>query len=246
MIKVMSMEFIKKCPRCGTDQFYSCKSALTLAIKKNTLCNSCRASFKKITPPNGVWKRICRKCGNEMIYSCRTSFNTSKRKNSVCRKCAILESSKRSDRSVFKTEEYRKRQSEMMLKARRTDSYGEEFKEKLRKHKINSFRKNGKTANFNPVACKFIDILNGKFGWKLRHALNGGEIELCGYFPDGYDESHNIIFEYDEPKHDSNYHKNRDLKRQMVLLDKIKPSMFLRYNEARNKLIDIISGKELL
>lgn len=241
----MPTPFTKKCPNCGTDQFYSCKVVLERAVKKNTLCNLCRASFKKVIPVDGIWKRICKKCGKEMIYSSRYSFNTGKRTNAICRKCATLESSKHFDRSVFKTEEYRKRQSEMMLKARQTDSYGEEFKEKCRINKLKKIHKQGVAKTYNENACKFIDEVNKKFGYNLQHALSGGEYQVSGFSLDGYDENKNVIFEYDEPKHNKKSQIKKDKIRQQIIIDKLKPVSFLRFNEEYKKLVDVVSGKEI-
>ena len=52
------------------------------------------------------------------------------------------------------------------------------------------------------------DIANEIFGWKLRHAMNGGEyyIKELGYWVDGYDKENNIIYEFDEHQH---FNKNR-------------------------------------
>ena len=93
--------------------------------------------------------------------------------------------------------------------------------------------------NFNPKACKFIDNLKKERGWNLQHALNGGEVELYGYFVDGYDKERNIIFEYDEPKHNQISFKKKDIIRQNNLIKKIDPHLFLRYDEQWNKLYEI-------
>jgi hypothetical protein len=239
----MPNQFIKKCPKCGNDQFYSCKRSLTLAMKNKTLCNKCRASFKKITPPNGIWKRTC---GKEMIYSCRYSFNTGNRTNAVCRNCATSESSKHSDKSVFKTKEYRNKQSEMMKKARQTDSFGELFKEKCRMNKLKKIQEQGVAKTYNEEACKFIDKINEMFGYKLQHALNGGEVNVSGFSLDGYDKEKNVVFEYDEPKHNKKCQIEKDKYRQQIIIDKLKPVEFLRFNEECGKLVDILSRKELL
>lgn len=97
----------------------------------------------------------------------------------------------------------------------------------------------GVSKNHNPIACKFIDELNKINGWNLQHAQNGGEVELYGYFVDGYDKQRNIIFEYDEPEHYRGYKHRRDLIRQENLLREVTPSLFLRYDEKNNKLYEV-------
>lgn len=238
--------FTKKCPKCGNEQFYSCKSSLTLAAKLNKVCKKCKNDLRKVVIPTGGWKRVCKECGKEMKYSSKRAFVLCEKNNGLCRKCGITKWSKIRDLSVFRNEEYRKKQSEMMKRARQTESYGEAFKEKLRKHKVNSFRKNGRIANFNIIACKFIDELNKKFKWDLKHALNGGETEIGGYFVDGYDKKRNVVFEYDEPKHNKKSQIEKDKYRQQIIIDKLNPVVFLRFNEEYKKLIDVVSGKEIL
>lgn len=98
--------------------------------------------------------------------------------------------------------------------------------------------------NFNPIACKFIDELNSLVGINLQHALNGGEVWIHGFYPDGYDKNKNIIFEYDESWHRSVSAKTRDLQRQKIILEKTNPTMFLRYDEKTDTLCDVISNEK--
>ena len=76
-------------------------------------------------------------------------------------------------------------------------------------------------------------------------------IEICGFFIDGYDKENNIVFEYDEPQH---YYvngrlKEKDLYRQNVLIEHIskqfKSPRFIRYDEKRNRLYEVLIGKEV-
>lgn len=115
-------------------------------------------------------------------------------------------------------------------------------KHKLRLATIHNLQKKGivgSVKNHNPIACQFIDKLNEERGWNLQHAKNGGEIELYGYFADGYDKDKNIIFEYDEPEHKKRYKQQRDLIRQENLLKEIRPSLFLRYDESQDRLYEV-------
>ena len=87
---------------------------------------------------------------------------------------------------------------------------------------------------YNINGCNYIDKLNEEKGWNLQHALNGGEIEMFGYFLDGYDKERNIVFEYDEPGHYENVYENilkeKDIKRQNYIKEKLN-CKFYRYNE---------------
>lgn len=91
-------------------------------------------------------------------------------------------------------------------------------------------------------ACKYIDELNKKIGWKLQHAENGGEVSVAGYFLDGYDKELNIAFEYDEPAHyidvENNILREKDVERQNYIIEKLN-CKFYRYNEKLDKFYEI-------
>ena len=135
----------------------------------------------------------------------------------------------------------------------KNQNLSEETRYKLRMGNIKALRKKGivgniKGNNYNPKACEFIDNLNKERGWNLQHALNGGEVEVYGYFPDGYDKERNIIFEYDEPFH---YYINgilkpRDMCRQKRLIENHKPNQFIRYDERKNRLYDALTNQNIL
>ena len=84
-------------------------------------------------------------------------------------------------------------------------------------------------------------ILVNTNDWNLQHALNGGEILICGYSLDGYDKNRNIVFEYDENRNnhfDSNGNlKLKDIKRMNTVIKSLQ-CRFLRYNEKINKIIE--------
>ena len=80
--------------------------------------------------------------------------------------------------------------------------------------------KNGQVIpNYNPDACKLIDEYSKKYGYNFQHAMNGGEICMGGYFPDGVDEKRKTIVEVDENYHfDPNGNlRQRDMDRQKYL-----------------------------
>lgn len=56
-------------------------------------------------------------------------------------------------------------------------------------------------------------------GYNFRHAENGGEVCIGGYFPDGVDFGEMVIIEIDEKRHfnsDGKY-RQRDIDRQKYL-----------------------------
>ena len=100
----------------------------------------------------------------------------------------------------------------------------------------------GARAAYNINACSFIENLNKEKGWNLKHALNGGEVVLCGYYLDGYDEKLNIVFEYDEPRHYKDVYNNilsdKDIERQNFIIKELGCS-FYRYNEKLKLLYEV-------
>jgi hypothetical protein len=92
-------------------------------------------------------------------------------------------------------------------------------------------------CNYNVRACQYIDQLNESKGWKLQHALNGGEVRVGPYSLDGYDREKNIAFEFDEdsPRHNSKKGRERDLARQQYIIGQI-GCEFWRYSEREDRL----------
>lgn len=111
----------------------------------------------------------------------------------------------------------------------------EETKERLRAAKLDQLQKQGVSRTFNQNACIFMDSIGKKYGFNFRHANNGGEIMISGYMVDGYDSLNNIVFEYDEPKHENFNRKMMDLKRAERIIKKSN-SKILRYSERYKKL----------
>lgn len=104
----------------------------------------------------------------------------------------------------------------------------------LREHRLNQIKQSGGIVSFNRKACKFFDILNEKLRLTGRHALNSGEVQICGYSIDYFDVENNIIIEWDEKYH---YKKDgslrdKDLIRQSNILSKTKCA-FYRISETK-------------
>jgi len=231
------LSFKRNCPKCNKEILYSKKDSLKRAEKQNRLCISCsligNTHTKGISPPNkgkfsdkikqsidggfiwnenGIWYRKCPSCKSSV--KCSTYDNAYRRIKDVCHRCGILKNIG-SKRSI----ETRNKQRISAIK-------------RIQKYQLYN------KPSFNPKACEFIDKVNNQLKFNLQHALNGGEVWLRGFYPDGYDKEKNIVFEYDEIKHSYPSVKIKDLQRQKIILDEIKPSQFLRYDEKDNRLYD--------
>lgn len=225
----------KNCPECGTKLSYSSKMGLAYSVKIHSLCKKC----SKLGKRNPYFGKVC-------FWKGRVGPNKGKKFGAdfKLKMSKIVKGRKHTKRSKIK----------MSLSniGKNTWSKGrvvsDNTKQKLRLKRIEDLRKKGIfpgskfSKNYNPNACKYFDKINEKHGWSLQHALNGGEITVCGYYLDGYDKQRNIVMEYDEE-----YHKNqkeKDLKRQKIIIEELKPNSFFRYDEKQKILYDIIVRKE--
>ena len=202
-----------------------------------------------------IWTRSCPKCHEQLTYNQIGHRNYHERKGSLCRTCCRIGKSYLSEEGrkilSIKGRKYKHTMESIqkIIDSRRKQYpptegkvRNEESKEKMRMSVIKRLERNGIIRSYNPKACNFIDKLNEERGWNLRHAMNGGEIQIAGFFMDGYDKTQNIIFEYDEPHHyrSDGSLKKKDQKRQEILVNKVNPKMFFRYNEETNNLYRII------
>lgn len=119
----------------------------------------------------------------------------------------------------------------------------EETKLKIRQALVEKLRSKNISSRSNPRACNFINELNQINGWNLQHAENGGEVEIAGYFVDGYDSALGIVFEFDEPRHHLARNRARDVVRQNNIINHLKIAgkfgAFWRYDERHNNLYKI-------
>lgn len=221
-----NIHLTKTCSGCNKIQTYSCVSSYNLALRKNTKCCSCN----KIGKP--VW--------NEGKSGLQIAWNRGLRKETDLRvkKCSLSQKNKKISC------EQRKKHSETMTGKHHT----EETKHKLRFIAIRELERRGitgKSRMYNPKACDFINQFGKKNGYNFQHAMNGGEIEIYGYFLDGYDKEKNVVFEYDEPKHRFPCYKKNDIIRQRRIIDSIKPVSFFRYDEKNDVLCDVMVRNDI-
>lgn len=118
--------------------------------------------------------------------------------------------------------------------------------EEIKKIRISTVKYITDTLNAYPrislKGCDYIDKLNELSGFNFQHGMNGGEVQIDGYFLDGYDKNNNIAFEYDERFHyvdlENNILREKDLKRMQYIHEKL-DCRFLRYNEMTQELYEV-------
>jgi hypothetical protein len=213
------------------------------------LCRTCSKTGNKNPQfiKNKIYKRNCSTCNKNLYYKSYGNWWISNKKHSLCKSCSkkdtnnplwgkvhTLEHKTKisiSQTGKHHTEESKKKISEIL----KGKSKSEEHKEKLRVCALDRVEKLGRTRGYNPKACQFIDDFGNRCGYNFQHALNGGEVVIIGYCPDGYDKERNIIFEYDEPWHETKNYKLKDLRRAERLIEKLNCNIF-RYSEKFNRL----------
>ena len=187
------------------------KNNITNDIKKNETNIECDIIGKT---------RICPSCQKEIVHKTKQIRNRAIKNNRLCLSCSI--SLKNENRILSKKT---KQKLKIICRKNALDNIGKNShfrgkthsnlsREKIRRGIFNHLKKYGITApRYNPNACKYFDRLNKKRGWNIQHAKNGGEVEVCGYFVDGYDKKKNIVIEYDENKH---YNINGELRKKDI------------------------------
>lgn len=229
------------CPICEKELLYSCFTTCRRQNKKNGVCKKCSQLYKKLTGP---FKRNCPACNKELVYENKRTRDRAVKKNRNCLSCSIsIKNTNRilSNKTLSVLRDIcNKNSSNKIGKVswNKGSKHTDETKQKIRIGIINHIRKNGINApRYNINACKYFDEINKQNKWNLQHALNGGEVEVCGYFVDSYDKNKNIVVEYDEPKH---YNVNGELKKKdidrMVEICNHLKCEFWRYNEKKGTL----------
>jgi hypothetical protein len=114
----------------------------------------------------------------------------------------------------------------------RSVQFSKDALKNMREGAINRIRKqNGAFVSYNPHSIAIIEEYGQKHGYSFQHAENGGEVQLFGYFVDGYDKDKNVVIEYDEKHHFDKYGKlkHRDYIRQQNIISEIR-CKFIRIN----------------
>ena len=82
----METKFIRNCPKCNKEIFYSNRFVLQRASEKNTLCNKGRCN--NVIPVDG-WFKFCPLCGDKQKYLEKWNLEVSIKNNSLCRSCSL-------------------------------------------------------------------------------------------------------------------------------------------------------------
>lgn len=226
-------------PKCKIEIYYSNEYSYRHAEKNKSVCKSC-SSYGENNPYHWKGKRRSKdtidkikkskigqksnydiwleKYGKEEADERQRISNEKNSKSNTGRKQS--EESKRRIGKSNSGSNPNKRKPKPWQVGENNPSKRPEVKEKIRIARLKEIEeKHGQVMpNYNPVACEIIEGFN-KFGYNFRHAENGGEVCVAGYFPDGLDEERNLIVEMDESHHfdvDGNL-RQKDVERQKYL-----------------------------
>ena len=233
-------KWIRNCPECNKEIFYSDIRRRNWSKKYNFLCKSC----SKIGERNGCFGFGCLFEGTKNHRFGKINSTEHRHKISVNRRGISSGHHSLETKLKIKNSNIGKHHSIPSIETRLRMSkskIGKKHKNetliKMRISTLNRIKKQGGIICYNPKACEYFNKLNEEKKWNLQHSKNGGEIECIGYSLDAYDKNLNIVVEYDEPRHYDIYGnlKPKDIKR----MDEIKTHLgckFLRYNEKIKEL----------
>lgn len=179
-IKFGRISWKRTCPKCKRILLYKTNEIRKIAIKFGKPCRSC-TMFHIM---NDEYKKKISNSLKSRTY--KKEWNDKKSKSLMGHKVSL---------------ETRKKLSDWNMGRKRNYIISENTRMLLRLNAIKR-KKNGKfRVFFNKIACEYFDRLGQKNNSKIRHALNGGEFCFRGYFADGYDETTNTWYEWDEKHH---------------------------------------------
>jgi hypothetical protein len=238
-------DFIRFCSRCGTPKVYKTISEKNRADRKHQQCKSCAAILHNGMKGKHHSKETIEKYfkgeKNPQFGKPLSDQTKEKLRNKLSGENNPFYGKKHTDDILRKNVEVNSGINSFWYGRK----HSENTKIKMRCSMIQRLKDLGfhYRGNFNKVACEYFDKLNKQNGWSLQHAMNGGEIDVLGYWVDGYDKDKNIIVEYDEPKHYDCFGNLRpkDVKRMSRIINQT-GCKFFRYNERTKTLTEHFSS----
>jgi len=220
----VNIQWKRNCPKCNRELSYTQQSNWRAANRIGSLCRSCRV-ISDVTREKHRLEKLG-KAGTPRTEEAKQKLREW-HKNSMTDEIRQRRDAWKHNMSA---------DTKNKLRACRIGKEASEItREKLRIIRLEKVREMGGFPSFNKTACDFMDGLVGKLGFQFRHAMNGGEVAICGYSVDGYDEDKNVVFEYDESRHENLTRKEKDMRREKRMRDKIGCEI-IRYSERFNRL----------
>lgn len=209
-------------------------------------------------------ERICPKCNIILKYSTIGNRNLANRKKNLCRKCTFTGRypSEKAREKMAVSQSKRKHPESVKQKMCGTGNgmYGvhrydhlnpfhgkchtEEARRKMRIAACERVRQlqrsnDGRINNIGKKEGKYFDQLEKEMRWNGIYYEKSSKqflVEYLGYFVDYYEPTHNVVVEYDEPRH---YKKGILKEKDRIRMEQIKSHLkcgFWRYDAYRNQL----------
>lgn len=186
------------CPQCNSDIEYKSKRGYTDAVKRNSLCITCRNKS-----PDKARKVSLANKGKD--YN-KSNLGRKQTPEWIEKKRQSLKGRKPGFAGKRHTDETRQKMSkiraEMLLERFGTG------------HQIAPW--------YNKDACRLFDEINRELGWNGQHAENGGEFYIDGYWLDYYEPTQNVVIEFDEERHNIPSVKEKDRIKQEHVVNLLK------------------------
>jgi hypothetical protein len=113
--------------------------------------------------------------------------------------------------------------------------HSEESKLKMKISNIERVKRLGLPfhPSYNPNSIPIIESYGREHGYTFRHAENGGEYKVpsTSFYVDGYDETNNVVIEFDEKRHFIGNNKHIDKWRQDKIGEILKCKFIRIYEE---------------
>ena len=188
------------------------------ASRNNQTCRKCR-------PVHWCGKMHTDETKKRMSASSRhTKSNLGKKfSQEHCNKIAAANLGNPGRTGIPHSEETKQHLRDTWIGKTHPNSYPEN-REKFRElHQRRVISRHGQIfPNYNTDACNTFEEINKEFGWDGRHAENGGEIQVRGWFLDYYEPTQNIAIEFDEPYHDMRTkRKEKDIVKEKEILEEL-------------------------
>ena len=119
----------------------------------------------------------------------------------------------------------KKHTEEVKRKSRENNNYWknkkhtDESKLKMRKAAVKRLNRQGMIPSYNESSISIIEEYGKEHGYNFQHAKNGGEVEVLGYFLDGYDKEKNVVIEYMEKHHSRPTKAKKDKIRKQIIVN---------------------------
>lgn len=236
---------------CESKILHTDKRSRDRAIAKGAKCRSCAAKKLNYTQlDDGTFYRRCNECDTIMVYATYNAWRSSKYRNCVCQECGYKRNARKFKKG--KNVECEICGNQVWSKPSERRRYcsqqcsGIASKPRVRKQYLKRLaEQHGQLSPFyNSDACKLFDQINEELGWNGRHAENGGEYHIDGYWLDYYEPTLNVVIEYDEPHHYVNEKlSEKDVIRQTTIEEKLKCKFYRIKSSEEDKWKEILNLK---